>query len=58
MYIGSVKIDEGDVVTLMPITEQLIVQLPVLSTEMSGFDDISVEGCADTAVLAKVMPLF
>jgi hypothetical protein len=58
LHILSVKLDELHVIPLLSITEELVVQLAVLSRKAARFDDLLIEDRPNTAMLRESAPLF
>jgi len=58
LHIRGIKSSEYNVVTLLPIPEELIIQITVLSAQEARSNDVSVEGRSDAAVLRKAAAFF
>jgi hypothetical protein len=50
---NEVKHREFDVIPLLPVTEELVIQLTVLSTQTSRFDKVPVESRPDPTVFGE-----
>jgi hypothetical protein len=53
LHIGSVKRREFDVIPLLPVTEELAIQLTVFSAQTSRLDKVQVESRPDTTVFGE-----
>jgi hypothetical protein len=53
LHIGSVKHRAFDVIPLLPVTEEQVIQLSMLSTQTSRFDQVPVESRPDATVFGE-----
>jgi hypothetical protein len=53
LHIRGVKRGECDVISLLPVTEELVVQLSVLSAQTSRLDKVPVESRPDATVFRE-----